>query len=82
MRNGLAHSKGKGVFALKEFKKGALVCEYSGQLISKKEADKREKEYEGKPEFGCYMYYFKFKSKTMWYAFLINSRSLAHSLAL
>jgi histone-lysine N-methyltransferase SETD8 len=57
--------KGKGVFAVKEFKKGDLVCEYSGQLLNKKEADKQEKEYEGKPECGCYMYYFKFNGKTM-----------------
>ncbi|XP_062511210.1 N-lysine methyltransferase KMT5A-A-like isoform X2 [Corticium candelabrum] len=57
--------KGRGVFASRKFKRGDLICEYSGELLSKREADKREKEYEGRPECGCYMYYFKFKGKSL-----------------
>ncbi|XP_063900128.1 N-lysine methyltransferase KMT5A-B-like isoform X2 [Zophobas morio] len=53
--------KGKGVRTLREFSKGDFICEYSGELIGKKEADLREVKYGKDPECGCYMYYFKFK---------------------
>ena len=59
------------MFATKSFKAGDLVCEYSGDLIEKNEAEKREENYSRDSKYGCYMYYFKFKGKTMWYV-LIN----------
>ena len=42
------------------------MCEYAGELIDYKTAKEREKLYEGKTEFGCYMYYFTFKNKKLW----------------
>ena len=58
--------KGRGVFATQEFIRGQFVCEYAGELINYETAKEREKFYEGKTEFGCYMYYFTFKSKKLW----------------
>lgn len=55
--------KGRGVFAKRNFARGQFVCEYAGELISYEAAKEREKFYEGKTEFGCYMYYFNFKDK-------------------
>lgn len=46
--------------------RGQFVCEYAGELIDYETAKEREKFYEGKTEFGCYMYYFSFKNKTFW----------------
>lgn len=57
--------KGRGVFAKQEFSRGQFVCEYAGELISYEVAKEREKFYEGKTEFGCYMYYFTFKNKKL-----------------
>lgn len=54
--------KGRGVFAKQDFSRGQFVCEYAGELISYEAAKEREKFYEGKTEFGCYMYYFTFKN--------------------
>ena len=55
--------KGTGVIASKVFRKHEFVCEYKGQLISKHEAEEREKTYD---ENTCYLYYFNFKSKSLW----------------
>eukprot|EP00118_Oscarella_pearsei_P001794 m.8493 g.8493 ORF g.8493 m.8493 type:complete len:242 (+) comp20630_c0_seq1:82-807(+) len=55
--------KGRSVFAVRSFKAGDLICEYSGDLISKEEAEKREDKYAGDSTCGCYMYYFKWKGK-------------------
>lgn len=55
--------KGRGIFAKQDFCRGEFVCEYAGELISYEDAKEREKFYEGKTEFGCYMYYFTFKNK-------------------
>lgn len=55
--------KGRGVFAKIDFTRGQFVCEYAGELINYETAKEREKFYEGKTEFGCYMYYFNFKDK-------------------
>lgn len=57
--------KGRGVFSQHKFTKGQFVCEYAGELIDYQTAKEREKLYEGKTEFGCYMYYFTFKNKKM-----------------
>ncbi|XP_013872822.1 lysine methyltransferase 5Ab isoform X2 [Austrofundulus limnaeus] len=55
--------KGRGVFAVKGFKKGDFVVEYHGDLLDLTEAKKREVEYSKDPETGCYMYYFQYQSK-------------------
>ncbi|XP_068748439.1 histone-lysine N-methyltransferase set-1-like isoform X1 [Montipora capricornis] len=57
--------KGRGVFTLRNFDRGQFVCEYAGELVDYQIAMEREKFYEGKTEFGCYMYYFTFKNKKM-----------------
>lgn len=57
--------KGRGVFSQRKFTRGQFVCEYAGELIDYHTAKEREKLYEGKTEFGCYMYYFTFKNKKM-----------------
>ncbi|KAK5622389.1 hypothetical protein CRENBAI_004431 [Crenichthys baileyi] len=56
--------KGRGVFAVKCFKKGDFVVEYHGELLELAEAKKREAQYAEDPETGCYMYYFQYWSKT------------------
>lgn len=57
--------KGRGVFSTQNFTRGQFVCEYAGELIDYRTAKEREKFYEGKTEFGCYMYYFTFKNKKL-----------------
>ncbi|KAK2837227.1 hypothetical protein Q5P01_014439 [Channa striata] len=56
--------KGRGVFAVKGFKKGEFVVEYHGDLLELAEAKKREAQYAEDPQTGCYMYYFQYQSKT------------------
>ncbi|XP_076587768.1 lysine methyltransferase 5Ab [Chaetodon auriga] len=56
--------KGRGVFAVKDFKKGEFVVEYHGDLLELAEAKIREAEYAQDPQTGCYMYYFQYQSKT------------------
>ena len=58
--------KGRGIFTKRHFSRGEFVCEYAGELIDHDTAKEREKFYEGKMEFGCYMYYFTFKNKKFW----------------
>ncbi|KFM72722.1 N-lysine methyltransferase SETD8, partial [Stegodyphus mimosarum] len=55
--------KGRGVITLKSIKRGDFVLEYFGELIDYEEAKKREPIYAAQNS-GCYMYYFKNKSKT------------------
>ncbi|KAM4578762.1 lysine methyltransferase 5Ab isoform 2-T2 [Fundulus diaphanus] len=55
--------KGRGVFAVKSFKKGDFVVEYHGDLLDLAEARKREAQYAEDPKTGCYMYYFQYQSK-------------------
>ncbi|XP_047447914.1 lysine methyltransferase 5Ab isoform X2 [Mugil cephalus] len=57
-------AKGRGVFAVKSFKKGDFVVEYHGDLLDLAEAKTREAKYAQNPETGCYMYYFQYQSKT------------------
>ena len=59
--------KGRGVVSTQPFSKGELVCEYSGDLIFLEEARKREQKYAKDPTIGCYMYYFSYKNRKMWY---------------
>ncbi|XP_040011803.1 lysine methyltransferase 5Ab [Xiphias gladius] len=56
--------KGRGVFAVKSFKKGEFVVEYHGDLLELPEAKIREAQYAQDPQTGCYMYYFQYQSKT------------------
>ena len=64
--------KGQGVLAGREFAKGEYVCEYAGDLIDKKEAERREAAYrseaakEGRQEIMCYMYFLKHAGKEYW----------------
>ena len=58
--------KGRGVVSTRHFIKDELVCEYSGELISYEEAKNREEEYGKDTSIGCYMYYFKYKTKKLW----------------
>lgn len=55
--------KGRGVIAMKEFKKGQFVVEYHGELIDVTKAKRLETQYGKDPSIGCYMYYFEFKNK-------------------
>lgn len=55
--------KGRGVFATKRFERGQFVCEYAGEMISYKQAKKREEAYGRDATIGCYMYFFEHKSK-------------------
>ncbi|XP_053378691.1 N-lysine methyltransferase KMT5A-like [Mercenaria mercenaria] len=50
--------KGRGVMAVKEFKKGDFIVEYAGELINISEAKQREEKYANDQDKGCYMYYF------------------------
>ncbi|XP_040899142.1 lysine methyltransferase 5Ab [Toxotes jaculatrix] len=56
--------KGRGVFAIKDFRKGDFVVEYHGDLVELAEAKMREVQYAQDPQTGCYMYYFQYQSKT------------------
>lgn len=58
--------KGRGVFALSGFQKGAFVVEYHGDLLELSEAKQREAQYAEDPKTGCYMYYFQYQTKTYW----------------
>ncbi|XP_061673887.1 lysine methyltransferase 5Ab [Syngnathoides biaculeatus] len=56
--------KGRGVFAVRRFKKGDFVVEYHGDLLEQAEAKRREARYAQEPQTGCYMYYFQYQAKT------------------
>lgn len=57
---------GEGVFTTKAFAKGEFLLEYKGDLIkSLKQARRLEKEYADK-DLGCFMFYFKYREKSMW----------------
>ncbi|XP_019956634.1 lysine methyltransferase 5Ab [Paralichthys olivaceus] len=56
--------KGRGVFAVRSFKKAEFVVEYHGDLLELAEAKLREAQYALDPQTGCYMYYFQYQCKT------------------
>lgn len=58
--------KGRGVVATKVFTKGDILCEYAGDLLSHEEAIEQERICEEDPTIGCYMYYFKYKTRKLW----------------
>ncbi|KAG9510520.1 ABC transporter G family member 23, partial [Fragariocoptes setiger] len=51
-----------GVFAIDKISKGSFVCEYAGDLITRREGEKREAFYARKG-LGCYMFHFSHNSK-------------------
>lgn len=71
--------KGRGVFAMRPFKRDEPICEYSGELISSQEAKRREELYSKNPSAGCFMYYFTFKMKRLWYVGFSNSYDCKHT---
>ena len=50
----------------KVFKKNAFICEYVGKVLTSESAKEIEKKYEQQADVGCYMFYFKYKSRTLW----------------
>lgn len=59
----LIENKGRGIFSTRSFERGEFVCEYAGEMITYKQAKKREEIYGLDPSIGCYMYFFEHKSK-------------------
>ncbi|XP_065186468.1 N-lysine methyltransferase KMT5A-A-like [Sycon ciliatum] len=54
--------KGRAVRAVRPFKRGEFICEYSGELLTHKQGIERERMYNEHPErYGSYMYFFQFK---------------------
>lgn len=51
-----------GVFARRQIRKGSFVCEYAGDLIDRKEAERRDIIYELKSK-GSYMFYFNWSNR-------------------
>lgn len=58
--------KGRGVAPTRAFKRGELLCEYAGELLTEEEAKRVEQEYRKDPSIGCYMYYFSHQGKRCW----------------
>lgn len=59
--------KGRGLVATKSFTKGQFVVEYAGELVSKKEGEEREKNYEAEGKAEGFSYFFTFDGKKYWY---------------
>ena len=57
---------GKGVKATKKFCKGAFICEYAGELLTRKQALSREARYQIDKNIGSFLYFFKHDSKQYW----------------
>lgn len=51
-----------GVFATRKIFRGTFVCEYAGDLINRREAERRDFIYELKSK-GSYMFYFNWSNK-------------------
>lgn len=78
----LCPSKGRTVHTLRPIAKGSPVVEYRGELISRKEAMRREKDYEVQADVGAFMFFFEWrnqrlcvdssKEKTGFYGRLLN----------
>ncbi|MEN2497898.1 MAG: hypothetical protein MHMPM18_002229 [Marteilia pararefringens] len=60
-------TSGRGLRAVRAFEKDEFVVEYIGELISSKEAKRREAIYNEDPDtYGSFMFYFKFKEQIIW----------------
>ena len=55
--------RGRGIKAINEILKGEVVTEYSGELITHKEAKQRDEVYSKQDKFESYMIYFKQNEK-------------------
>lgn len=53
--------KGRGIVAMRDFRMGEFVAEYTGILLTKKQAKEKEEVY-GEEE-GSFMYYFKYNGQ-------------------
>lgn len=51
-----------GVYAKRKIHKGTFVCEYAGDLIDRRESERRDVIYESKCK-GSYMFYFNYNNK-------------------
>lgn len=56
---------GRGVFTTKDFHAGDFLLEYAGELISHRQALKREQEYSETD--GSFLYFFRHNNKVLWY---------------
>ncbi|CAH0562776.1 unnamed protein product [Brassicogethes aeneus] len=59
----IIEGKGRGVMTTRPFSSGEFVTEYCGELINRKEASIREKEYRNFESIGSYMYFFKYRNQ-------------------
>ena len=59
-------NKGRGLKAVRDFKKGEFIVEYAGDLIDGGTAVEREANYAMDISKGSYMYFFKHKEKKYW----------------
>lgn len=57
---------GSGVITTRDFLPKPFLLEYSGELISLEEAEKREELYKSQMK-ECFMYFFQHENKTAWY---------------
>ena len=57
-------NKGRGIIALKHFRRGDFVVEYAGQLLDRQTALEREKVLD--PSKGFFMFYFKHNGEQYW----------------
>jgi len=57
---------GRGVVTTRDFFKGQFVVEYSGTLLTHRQATAKAEEYRQQPSVGCYMMFFRFKDKPCW----------------
>lgn len=57
--------KGRGIVAMRDFRMGEFVAEYTGILLTKKQAKEKEEVY-GEEE-GSFMYYFKYNGQIKWW---------------
>ena len=67
-------AKGRGVVAECMFRKGEFICEYSDELVSRVEGEKRKESY--KEELGSYLFFFKHEGKDLWFVAWINVLSI------
>lgn len=62
-----AGAKGNGVFAIGNIGKGSFLVEYAGELLSKKEAEERERAYQAEGLMDGRSLFFNFKGRKYWY---------------
>ena len=58
---------GEGVFTTQSFVEGDFLLEYFGELVTDYQTAKRLDYIYKEADLGCFMYYFKYKEKIMWY---------------